>query len=87
MCYQQVSWAGDSGSLIGHLSVTFAGALNFHVAYSFDGVYLGPFNIGCLPNCGLLMVCLCRSESKSKSDITSRESNIMFILSSDIDQR
>ena len=40
----QVSLAGDSGSLIGHLSVTFGGAPNLDVADSLDGVYLGPFS-------------------------------------------
>ena len=32
MCLWQVSLAGDSGSLIGHLSVTFGGAPTFDVA-------------------------------------------------------
>ena len=40
----QVSLAGNSGSLIGHLPVTFGGAPNFDVADSLDGAYLGPFN-------------------------------------------
>ena len=39
----QVSLVGDSGSLIGHLPVTFDGAPNFDVADSLDGAYLGPF--------------------------------------------
>ena len=39
----QVPLAGNSGSLIGHLSVTFGGAPNFNVVDNFDGVYLGPF--------------------------------------------
>ena len=41
----QVSLDGNSGSLIGHLPVTFGGAPNFDVADSLDGAYLGPFNI------------------------------------------
>ena len=39
----QVSLAGNFGSLIGHLSVTFGGAPNSNVADSLDGAYLGPF--------------------------------------------
>ena len=42
MPLEQVSLAGNSGSLIGHLSVTFGGAPNFDVADSLDGGYLGP---------------------------------------------
>ena len=42
MCLWQVLLASDSGSLIGHLSVTFSGAPNFYVANSLDGAYLGP---------------------------------------------
>ena len=41
----QVSLAGDSGSLIAHLSLTFGGAPGFDVADSLDGAYLGPFKI------------------------------------------
>ena len=41
----QVSLAGDSHSLIGHLPVTFSGAPNFDVADSLDGAYLGPFRL------------------------------------------
>ena len=41
----QVSLAGDSGSLIGHLSVTSSGAPDSGVANSLDGAYLGPFNL------------------------------------------
>ena len=40
-----VSLAGDSGSLIGHLPVTFGGAPNFDVADSLDGAFLGPFKL------------------------------------------
>ena len=43
MCPWQVSLAGDSGSLIGHLFGTFGGASNFDVADSLGGAYLGPF--------------------------------------------
>ena len=39
----QVSLAGDSGSTIGRLSVTFGGAPKFDVANSLDGAYLGLF--------------------------------------------
>ena len=39
----QVSLAGDSGGLIGHLLVTFGGAPNFDVADSLDSAYLGLF--------------------------------------------
>ena len=42
----QVSWAGNSRSLIGHLSVTFGGAPNCDVADSLDAAYLGPFIMG-----------------------------------------
>ena len=45
MCLWQVSLADNSGSLIGHLSVTFGGAPNFDVADSFGGAYLGVFRI------------------------------------------
>ena len=41
----QVSLAGNSGSLIGHLPVAFGGAPNFDVTNSLDDAYLGPFNI------------------------------------------
>ena len=43
MPLEKVSLAGNSGSLIGHLSVTFGGASNFDVADSLDGAYLGSF--------------------------------------------
>ena len=43
MCLWQVSMAGNSRSLIGHLLVTFGGASNFDVADSSDGAYSGPF--------------------------------------------
>ena len=45
MCLWQVSLAGDSGSLIGHLSLTSGGAPNFDVADSLDSAYLGPFTL------------------------------------------
>ena len=49
----QVSLAGVSRSLIGHLSVTFGGTPNFDVADSLDGAYLGLFRLSkvflCLP--------------------------------------
>ena len=51
----QVSLAGNSGSLIGHLSATFGGAPNFDVADSLDGDYLGPFNNLCNINTFLLV--------------------------------
>ena len=35
----QVSLTGVSGSMIGHLSVTFSGAPNFDVDDGFDGAY------------------------------------------------
>ena len=37
----QVSLAGDSRSLIGHLALTFGGAPNFNVVDSLDGAYFG----------------------------------------------
>ena len=40
MCLQQVSLAGDSERLIGHLLVFFGGAPNFDVVNSLDGAYL-----------------------------------------------
>ena len=43
MCLWQVSLPSNSGSLIGHLLVTFSGAPNFDVADSLDSAYLGPF--------------------------------------------
>ena len=46
MRLQQVSLAGNSGSLIRCLLVTFGGAPNFNVAHSSDGAYLGPFRGG-----------------------------------------
>ena len=41
----QVSLAGDSRSLIGHMSVAFGGAPNFYVADSLDGAFSGPFSL------------------------------------------
>ena len=48
MCLWQVSLAVDSGSLIGHLLVTFGGAPDSDVANSLDSAYLGPFRGLCL---------------------------------------
>ena len=46
----EVSLAGDSGSLIGRLSVTFGGTPNFDLTNSLDGAYLGPFINLIFPN-------------------------------------
>ena len=44
MCMWQVSLAGNSGSRIGSLLVTFRRAPNFDVADSLDSAYLGLFS-------------------------------------------
>ena len=64
MCLWQVSLAGDSGSLIGHLLMTFSGSPNVDVADSLDGAYLGPF----------------KSSNLRKADLSTKTRVVVLIL-------